>query len=272
VPALPLPMEGMASKLYQLSWAEGFDEARVEKKLRSLTMADLGSDALSKYDWVFYLPPRNAYVGVQNEIMKQAMKKEKMGLMKRAAIKSALVVFKPAVKKAVEGFRKAMLFMTVLRARSDYSQGDIRALTHAYTKVLMPDFKFNGGSERERALDAIEKQKQANAEYAKDPYIAPARLATFDPEAYARLEGDYGVMMGKDGKPGKPDRVFVRKDDAYHWQSQRGKPRVFHPAGDRLLVSADGKTTIEFKVDEEGIVTGVEERWERNRFTIARKR
>jgi hypothetical protein len=272
VPALPLPLEGVASKLYQLSWAEGFDDARVEKKLRLLTVADLESDALSKYNWVFYLPPRNAYVGVQNAVMKEVMQKQKMGFMKRAAIKSALVVFKPAVKKAVEGFRKAMLFLTVLRARSGFNKGDITALTGAYTQVLMPDFKFNGGSERERALEAIEKQKARNAEYAKDPYLSPARLATFDPATYAPFEGEYGVKLGKDGKPGKPSRVLSRDGDAYHWQATgRSKSRVYHPAGERLLVAADGKATIEFKLDEKGEVTSVEERWERGRHTIKRK-
>jgi hypothetical protein len=272
MPALPLPLEGIASKLYQLSWAEGFDDAKVAQKLRSLTLAELESDALSKYHWVFYLPPRDAYVGVQNALMKEVMKKEKMGLFKRAAIKSALVVFKPAVKKAVEGFRKGMLFMTVLRARSDYNQGDIKHLTGAYVQVLMPDFKFNGGSERARALEAIEKQKAKNAEYAKDPYVSPARLATFDPAAYAPFEGDYDVRVGKDEKPTKPGRVLIRQGEGYLWQSSRGrKPQVFYPAGDRLLVSADGKTTVEFKLDDHGAVTGAEERWERGRRTVPRK-
>jgi hypothetical protein len=271
MPALPLPLEGIASKLYQLSWAEGFDDAKVEKKLRSLTLADLEGDAFAKYDWVFYLPPRNAYVGVQNAVMKEVMQKEKMGLFKRAAIKSALVVFKPAVKKAVEGFRKGMLFMTVLRARSGWSKDDIRYLTGAYTKVLMPDFKFNGGTERQRALEAIEQQKVRNAEYAKDPYIAPARLATFDPAAFAPFEGDYNVRVGKDGKPTKPSRVLVRKDDGYLWQTRSRKPRLYYPAGDRLLVSADGKMTVEFKLDDQGALTGAEERWERGRHTVPRK-
>jgi hypothetical protein len=272
MPALPLPLDGLGSQLYQLSWAEGFDDARVEKKLGALTLAQLEADALAKYAWVFYLPPRNAYVGVQNAVMKEVMEKEKMGLMKRAAIKSALVVFKPAVKKAVEGFRKGMLFMTVLRARSGWSREDVKYLTGAYVKVLMPDFKFNGGSERERALESIEKQKIANAEYAKDPFVAPARLATFDPAAYAPFEGDYGWVAGKKGKPGKPSRVFSRAEGAYHWQAaSRRKPRVYHPAGDRLFVAADGKATIEFKLDEQGAVTAVEERWERGRSTVRKK-
>lgn len=272
MPALPLPLEGIAAKLYQLSWAEGFDDAKIEKKLRALTVADLEGDAFAKYDWVFYLPPRNAYVGVQNAVMKEVMQKEKMGLFKRAAIKSALVVFKPAVKKAVEGFRKGVLFMTVLRARSGWSRDDVKFLTGAYVNVLMPDFKFNGGTERIRALEAIEQQKVKNAEYAKDPYRAPARLATFDPAAYAPFEGDYNVRVGKDGKPTKPSRILVRREDGYLWQTSRSrKPRLYYPAGDRLLVSADGKMTVEFKLDDQGVLTGAEERWERGRHTVPRK-
>lgn len=269
MPALPLPLEGVTSKLYQLSWAEGFDDQRVEQRLRSLTAADLQSDALSKYDWVFYLPPGNAYVGVQNAVMKEVMKKEKMGLVKRAAIKSALLVFKPAIKKAVEGFRKGMLYLTVLRARSGYNRGDIRALTEAYTNVLMPDFKFTGGTERERALEAIARQKVKNAEYAKDPYVSPARLASYDPAAYVKFEGGYGTFaVGKDGKAGKPSRLFTRKDDGWIWHPRSKKPQVFYPAGERLVVSADGKMTIEFKVDEQGVLTGAEERAERYRHTF----
>lgn len=272
VPALPLPLEGLASKLYQLSWAEGFDATRVERKLRALTPADLESDLLAKYDWVFYLPPRDAYVGVQNTLMKEVMEKEKMGVFKRAAIRSALVVFKPAVKKAVEAFRQGMLLLTVLRARSDWNREDIRLLTEAYTNALMPDFKFNDGSEHERALAAIEKQKVKNAEYAKDPFVSPPRLAEFAAAAYAAFEGDYGPLPPrKDGKPEKPRRALVRQDDAWLWQYRHGKPQTLYPAGERLLVSADGKLTVEFKVDEKGVITAAEERRERQRETFPRK-
>jgi hypothetical protein len=266
VPALPLALEGIASKLYQLSWAEGFDDAKIDQKLRALTLAGLEGDTLAKYDWVFYLPPRDAYVVVQDEIVKQGMAKEKMGLLKRAAIRSALVLFKPAVKKAVEGFRKGMLFMTVLQARSGWDKADIKFLTQAYVNVLMPDFKFNGGTERPRALEAIEKQKVKNAEYAKDPFVSPARLATFDPASFVRFEGDYGTIpVEKDGKPGKPSRALFRTNDAWHWQYRRGKPTRLYPAGDRLFVSSDGKLTVEVLVDGQGAITGAEERRERYR-------
>ena len=268
VPALPLPLEGMSAKLYQLSWAEGFDEARIEQKLRSLTAADLEGKALSQYDWVFYLPPKNAYLQVQADIMKAAVKKEKIGVFKRTAMRSALFVFRAAVKTAVEAMRKGTLFMTVLRAQSDYSKDDIMALTYAYSRVLMPDFKINGGSEHRRAQEAIEAQKLKNAEYAKDPFVSPARLAAFDPAAYAAFEGDY--TRGKDGKD---TLKFKRIDDAYCWpyREKDNKPRLFHPAGERILVSTDGKMTIEFKVDERGAIAGVEERAARYRQTFPRK-
>jgi hypothetical protein len=258
----------MFAKLYQLSWAEGFDDARIEQKLRSLTAADLEVKALSQYDWVFYLPPKNAYLQVQADIMKLAIKKEKIGVFKRTAMRSALFVFRAQVKGAVEAMRKGTLYMTVLRAQSDYTKDDIMALSFAYSRVLMPDFKFNGGSQPRRAIEAIEAQKIANAEYAKDPFVSPARLATYDPVAYALFEGEYTR-----GKEGKDILVFKRQDEAYCWpyREKDDKPRLFHPAGDRILVSVDGKMTIEFKVDEQGAVTGVEERLVRHRRTYPRK-
>lgn len=265
MPALPLPLEGVMGKLYQLSWAEGFDAERVDQKLRTLTLADLQSSALSGYDWVFYLPPRDAYVPVQDAIMKQAMQQEKMGFFKRAAIKSALVIFKPAVKKGVEGMRRGMLYMTFLRAESGFSREDVNALTGAYVNVLMPDFKITPGSERDRALAAVDKQKLANEEYAKNPFVAPPRLTEFDAAAYAKFEGDYAEPKAKAAWH------FGRKEADYVWQVNPRATRVMHPAGDRLFVSADGKMTLEFKVDEGGVVTGVEERRNRFRRTIPRK-
>ena len=265
MPALPLPLEGAMAKLYLISWAEGFDEPRVEQKLRALTLADLQSDTLAKYDWVFYLPPRKAYVGVQDTVMKQAMKHEKMGLGKRMAIRSALVVFKPAVKKAVEGMRRGMLYLAVLRAESDFSREDINALTKAYVQVLMPDFKITAGSERERAFAAVDKQKLANEDYARNPFVSPPRLADYAPADFAKFEGAYAAPKSKSVWR------LIRKDDAYLWQFNQRPPVTLYPAGERLFVSADGKMTIEFKVDEHGAVIGAEGRRRRERWTIPPK-
>lgn len=271
VPALPVPLEGVAAKLYQLAWDEKFDEARLAARMSTLTVADLESSMFAKYDWVFYLPPRNAFDPVIDEVLKQAMAHEKMGLLKRAAIRSAMLVFKPAIRKAVEGFRKGMLYMTVLQARSGWSKDDIKALTGAYVQVLMPDFKFNDSEEKthDRVMAAIEKQKAKNAEYAKDPFVAPARLTEFDPAAYARFERSYGSLVkGRKDKEAKPSRTLVRENGTWLWQYPRGKPTVLHPAGERLFVSADAKLTVEFKLDEHGAVTGAEERRVRHRQTF----
>ncbi|HWA86064.1 MAG TPA: hypothetical protein VG710_07585, partial [Opitutus sp.] len=267
LPALPLPLEGATSKLYQLSWAEDFNDARVEQRFRSLTVADLESNALSKYDWVFYLPPRHAFKRVEADIIREAIKHEKMGLFRRAALHSAAFVLKPAINGAVEAMRKGVLYLTVLRADSGYGKDDIFALTTAYTNVLMPNFKIDAGSEHDRARAAIEKQKIANAEYAKDPFVTPARLAAFDPAAYAAFEGEYSADKEKRTTPHR----FKRQGEAYTWQYKDLKPRVFYPAGGRRFVNDDGTMTIEFQVDAEGGVTGVEERWLRRRQTIPRK-
>jgi hypothetical protein len=265
VPALPLPLEGLASKLYQLSWAEDFDEARIERKLRSLTAADLEGNTLSKYDWVFYLPPRSAFEPVLNEMIKEAMKQQKFGFFKRAAVRSALVIFKPAVKKSIEAMCKGILFMTILRAESGYSEDDIGTLTTAYIRVLMPDFKFDGVSEHRRALEAIETQQRKNTGYAKDPFVTPARLSHFEPAAFVPFVGEYGEPDGK------AVWSFTQTADGCFWQRLGHPPQIVYAAGDRFFVTTDGRMTLRFQMDEQGRVTGVEERRVRYRRTIPRK-
>ena len=112
---------------------------------------------------------------------------------------------------------------------------------------------------------AIAKQKLANAEYAKDPFVKPTRLANFDPAAYAIGEGEYTA------KPPEVSHRFKRDGESFHWIHRNGKPQVFYPACDRLLVNEEGSMTIRFLVDDKGVVTGVEERWVRRRQTISRK-
>lgn len=265
LPAVPLPLEGVASKLYQLAWAEGFDDARIEQKLKALTRADLNRDELSRYDWVFYLPPYGTTTKVFKEVMNKAMAANRMGLLQRAAVRSALFVFSPVVKQAIESIRKGMLYMTILRAESKYAAGDVEALVQVYVQAMMPDLKPGSGDEHRRALAAIEKQKIANVDYAKDPFVKPARLATSDPAAYATFEGEYTL------EPPKATHWFKPEGDSYRWNYKKDKPRVFYPAGDRLLVNEDGSMTIRFLVDDNGAVTGVEERWIRRRQTVARK-
>ena len=155
--------------------------------------------------------------------------------------------------------------MTILRAEGKYNEGDIDALVRVYVRELMPDLKPGSGNERRRALAAIEKQKIENAEYAKDPFVKPARLATADPAAYAAFEGEYT------SKPPEVTHRFKHEGDSFQWIHKDRKPLIFYPAGKRLLVNEDGSMTIQFLLDETGAVTGVEERWVRRRQTIVRK-
>ena len=265
LPAVPLPLEGVASKLYQLAWAEGFDDVRVEQKLKALTRADLSRNELSRYDWVFYLPPYAATTAVFKEMLNKTMAAQKMGVFKRATIRSAVFVFSPVVKKAIESMRKGMLYMTILRAESGYDEGEIDAFVRVYVRELMPDLKPGSGDEHRRALAAIEQQKLANIEYAKDPFVKPERLATPSPTAYALFEGEYTL------KPPETTHRFKHEGDSFQWIYKDHKPRLFYPAGERLLVSEDGTMTIQFQIDATGAVTGVEERWVRRRQTVARK-
>jgi hypothetical protein len=268
VKALPLPLKDIGSQLYQIAWLEDFDVERVELKFHSLTLADFESDQFDRYHWVFYLPPKSAFDQVLKEVLPLIMESEDVGFFGRTAIRGAMVVFKPMIRKAVEGARKGMLFFTVLSERTDYSKEDITALTGAYVEVLMPDFKFNGSTERQRAGAAIEAQKIKNIEYAKDPFITPERLTDFDPIAYTAFVGDY--TAGEDEKKPETTHRFRIKDDNFIWQYRQKKPMIFYPAGENLFVIEDGKMTIEFLTDETGQITGVEERWNRRRKTVNR--
>jgi hypothetical protein len=263
IPAIPVPLEGSASKLYQIAWSEKFERTRLAEKFQTLTKEDLGHSELSRFNWVFYLPPRSASATALNELISKVMAKEHMGLFKRAAIRSALVVFKPAVSGAIEAMRKGMLYTTILQAESPYSPEDVRALTGAYIKANMPDLK-PGAPDRAKILAAIDKQKAANEAYAKDPFKTPARLATYDPATYASFIGEYS------NHPTAVTHWFKQEAATFYWNYKDQNPRPFYPAGNRLLVSEDGRMTIEFLVDSAGAVTGVEERWHRRRQTIAK--
>ena len=133
----------------------------------------------------------------------------------------------------------------------------------AYMNVLLPDLKFNDGKTYQRAIDAIEAQKIANIEYAKDPFVSPEPLGTFDPATYALFEGDYAEER-------KVTHRFRQSDGRFTWQYLEKEPIFFRPAGPQLFVAEHGKMTLEFLLNEDGVVTGVEERWVRRRKTVPR--
>lgn len=161
--AFPLPLEGVGARLYQLAWAEKFDDAKVEARLRSLKAADLDSTLFTRFDWVFYLPPRNALDRMLDDLIAAKLKEEKAGLMARMAVKSVMLVVKPKLRRIFEALRKGMLLETVADARTSFSQPELNTLMGAYIKALVPDKDDDdkpqpaaaAGSEHERAVRAV---------------------------------------------------------------------------------------------------------------------
>src|SRR6187551_3350845 len=125
VTAQPLPLEGIGAKLYQLAWAEKFNDAKVEARLRALHAGDLEGNLFARFDWVFYLPPRGALEQAIDGIINEALKQEEMGFVTRLAVKGALLMVKPMIRKAIEGVRQGMMFMAVTQARSGYTREEV---------------------------------------------------------------------------------------------------------------------------------------------------
>ena len=264
VPAIPLPLEGVASKLYQIAWVESFDESRVEQRLEALTPVELAGDELSAYDWVFFLPHRGAFSETLDEVIPIVMEQEKVNIFQAAAIRAAVFAFKPLLKGFFERIRKGMLYMTVLRSQSGYSESDVDALMETYIDALRFDGRERGQKERDFVLQKIGEQKEENAYLAAHPFVSPRPLEQYDLADYKRFEGKYA-------KRRKATHRFFIKGGKTYWQYLDWEPEPFHPAGENLLVNDEGDMTIEFLFDEEGAVNGVMERWEDRRNKIPRK-
>ena len=156
--ALPMPLAKTGAKLYQLAWEEKFDDARVEAKLRALRPGDLERrDLFAEYEWVFYLPPKGVAEHVLDDLIAEVLRKEKMGFVKRAVVKSALLVVKPKIRRAIEGMRQGFLFTTVVRTRASYTTAEAWSLAEAYVSVFVPSEKKSesSGNDHERAVKAV---------------------------------------------------------------------------------------------------------------------
>lgn len=139
VTALPLRLDGIGAKLYQLAWAEGFDPVKVEARLRGLRVADLDHDLFARFDWTFYLPPRDAFDRVLDQLIADELKEENAGFMARAAVKTVMLAVKPKIRRAIEALRQGLLFQAIVETRTRLPEDDVSALMSAYVEVLMPD-------------------------------------------------------------------------------------------------------------------------------------
>ena len=184
--ALPLPLEGIGAKLYQLAWLEEFDDKRVEAKLRALRAADLEGNMFARFDWVFYLPPRGAFEQVLDKLIAEALKEEEAGFLARTAVKGVMLVVKPKIKKAIEGLRRGVMFSTVVRARTTYGEEQVSALTGAYIETMMPEEQKSPGTDHERAVKAVrDRLRTFDAKLAEPPADQPAEPLASDQDGKA---------------------------------------------------------------------------------------
>lgn len=261
VPALPLPLEGVASKLYQIAWVESFEETQVRQRLETLSLEELSSDELSAYDWVFFLPHKGAFSEVLDEVIPIYMEQKQVNIFQAAAIRAAVFTFKPLIKGAFERIRKGMLFMTVLRSQSGFSESDVSALMETYIDALRFDGRARGQTERAFVLERLDEQKAENAYLAANPFVPPEVLDNYDSE-------DYKKFVGKYAKRRKATHQFSIKAGKTYWRYLDREPSLFLPVGETILVNEAKDMTIEFLVNKEGEVTGVMERWEDRRNKI----
>lgn len=164
VTALPLPLEGIGAQLYQLAWFEQFDEAKVETKLRALRAADLERDLFAHYDWIFYLPPKNAFDQVLDELIAEDLKGDDVGFMGRMAVKSVMLVVKPKIRQAIEAMRKGMLLQAIADARTTLDEAQLAQLMGTYVEELLPDLpdeKKHVGPVHERAVAAVRQEMES---------------------------------------------------------------------------------------------------------------
>lgn len=264
VNALPIPLPKLAADIYLLAWKENFEKERVDLRLANLTAADLDQQEFEEFQWVFYLPPKNALNQVLKEVLPAVFKAEKIGPFKRVLIRGAIATFKPVIKDAMEGVRKGIFYWSVLSANeSAFHPGDIEELTKAYFQSQMPRGKILGSDKKESALEAIKKQKAENAAYALDPFVIPEPLARYDPATYAKLQGEYGA---KDHR----NKHFRLENGIITWQEGDDDPIEYLPAGENLFVSSQKDITLKFLRDDLGQFNSVLLRKGRQSWTFQR--
>ena len=86
---------------------------------------------------------------------------------------------------------------------------------------------------------------------------------TLNAADYADFPGDY-----VDEDQDEVTHRFRIEDDTFTWTYRDKDPMVFYAATSHKLIRENGKMTIEFLIDEDGNITGVEERWHRRRKTV----
>lgn len=264
VNAFPIPLPATAAQLYVLAWERRFDPEQFEKLLSQIKAEDLESDAFEEFTWVFYLPPRKSVNVIIKEALPAVFEAENLGFFKRSFARAAVATFKPMIKDFVEAVRKGVLYWSVLHAnREAFNEGDIQELAKAYIRSQMPRGKLLGGGKSDRALEFIERQKTKNAEYAKDPFIAPIPLDAFDIASFAPYEGTYR-------KPDHNAKKLYIEDGSLFLKQGEKEPELMLPAGPNFLVSKNQSKTLRLIPGETPSFNQIEIRAKRYRHSFTR--
>lgn len=257
---IPMPLEPAILNLYLVARQEDFNEDAIENRYRTIKPMELKFGDFESFDWVIYLPPRNAIDRVIKDVLPHVMKKEKLGFFKRTLVKGAVFTFKPVIRDAMEGFRKSLLYEAILKANSDFLEEEIEVLTNAYREALMPKGKIVGGNKSDRSLEAIREQLKENEAYANDPYVPPILTIDEDSEQSALFVGEY---KGRHGKT----KIF--QDDGFlYYQFNDRTAHLISPVSENLFTTEDRGMTIEFLAGENGEIEEAELRKVRFRRTI----
>lgn len=261
---VPLPMKPAMLNLYFIAKEEGFDGEKIDQRYRTLNPLELRFADYERFDWVIYLPPRNAIDKAIKEVLPKVMQKQKVGFFKRTLVKGAVFTLKPAIRDGMEGIRKSLLYESILKATSDLSEGDIKALAKAYRESLMPRGKIIPRNKEDRSLEAIREQLKVNEAYAKDPFIPPEQTIEEDPEKAAKYVGEYRYESGRSVN-------IFQKEDLLYFQNKDDDPVEISPVSEVLYTTEDRKMTVEFLPGSDESYREAELRKERWRKTIRKK-
>lgn len=262
--AMPFPLEGVGSKLYQIAWVEAFDEERIDMRLKNLTQEDLDSDDLSAFDWVFFLPHKGELGKLLDKSIDDYLEHKVKNFLKGIAIRSAVIAAKPWIKGLFERLRKGMFYMTLLRARTDLSKADIDRLMQRFIKALEFKDREDGQSKREYVAQELRHQIEENLWFNENPFDPSQPLEKFDPADYEHFEGKYKLGEERTYK-------FRYHDGKFLWQYRKRSSRHFFPIDKNRFLTGRGDMILEFLFDEDGEVIGAMERWKNRRRMLERK-
>ena len=242
---IPMPLKPAILNLYLAAREEGFEEAKVAERYSTLKPMEVRFGDFEQYDWVIYLPPKNAIDRAIMDVLPRVMKKEKMGFFKRSIVKGAVFTFKPLIRDAMEGVRKSLLYESILRATSDLEEEEIGALKGAYLGALMPRGRVVPRDKDKKSVTAVKEKLAELNQVRNNPYVVPIDVQEDLPDTVTAIVGEYR------GKEDGRVNIFIENDQLFMKEYNREAVRLW-AVSDVLFTTEDRQKTVEFVVDVDG--------------------